>query len=111
MCLPLTHEYNIKMENENRGSRTYGMNKSKVGSSNHSNTGDKRLERLDTNKDGAVSFDEMYIEMKNRRGNDFSKEKAQQQFDRMDSNKDGFLSSEELPNAPQNQKNRKRPVN
>ena len=36
----------VKMENENRGSRTYGMNKSKAGSSNRSNSEGKRMERL-----------------------------------------------------------------
>jgi hypothetical protein len=111
MCLPLTHEYTIKMENENRGSRTYGMNTGRAGNSMPANTGGNRMERLDTNKEGLVSFDEMYIQMKKRRGNDFSKENAQEQFNRMDVNKDGFLSSDELTNAQQDQGNRKRPVN
>ncbi len=30
MCLPLTHEYIIKIEKENRGSRTFGMNKGRA---------------------------------------------------------------------------------
>jgi len=50
-----------------------------------------------------VSFDEMFVQMKNRRGNDFSKEKAQEQFNRMDGNKDGVLSADELANTRQNQ--------
>ena len=49
--------------------------------------------------------------MKYRCGNDFSKEQAQQRFNIMDSNNDGVLSSDELANAPQNQGNKKRPVN
>ncbi len=49
--------------------------------------------------------------MKIRRGNDFSKEQAQQLFNRMDSNNDVVLSADELVNAPQNQGNKKRPVN
>ena len=103
MCLPLTHEYIIKMEIENRGSRTYGMNKGSAENSRRGNTRGSRMERLDSNKDGVVSFDEMFVQMKNRRGNDFSKEKAQEQFNRMDGNKDGVLSADELANTRQNQ--------
>ncbi len=110
MCLPLTHEYTIKMENENRGSRTYGMNRGRAGNSIRNNRGGSRMQRLDTNKDGSVSFDEMFVQMK-RRNSNISQEKAQQQFNRMDSNKDGVLSSDEIENAPQRQENRKRPVN
>ena len=111
MCLPLTHEYTIIMENENRGARTYGMNRASAGNSMRANSRGNRIEGLDTNKDGLVSFDEMYIQMKNRRGDDFSKERAQEQFNKMDVNKDGFLSSDELANTQQSQGNRKRPVN
>jgi hypothetical protein len=107
LCLPLTHEYTIKMENENRGSRTYNMNKGEAGNSNRNTAPRSRMERLDMNKDGKVSFDEMYTQMKNRNGN-MSKDKAQQQFDRMDSNKDGFLSNDELANAQQNQQKSRR---
>lgn len=111
LCLPLTHEYTIKMENENCGSRTFGMNTGRAGSTKRSSSGGSRMERLDTDRNGKVSFDEMYIQMKNRRGNDFSKEQAQQRFNIMDSNNDGVLSDDELANAPQNQGNIKRPVN
>lgn len=107
MCLPLTHEYTIKMEGENRGSRTYNMNKGKAGNTNRSKSAGSRMERLDTNKDGKVSFDEMYTQMKKRNG-DMSKERAQQQFDRMDSNKDGFLSGDEVAGAQQNQQKSRR---
>lgn len=110
MCLPLTHEYTIKMENENRGSRTYGMNRASAGNSMRANFRGNRMEHLDTNKDGLVSFDEMFIQMKKRRGDDLSKEKAQEQFNKMDTNKDGSLSSDELTNEQQIQGNRKRPV-
>jgi EF hand len=106
MCLPLTHEYTIKMENENRGSRTYGMNTGRAGSSIPVNSVGHRMEGLDTSKDGLVSYDEMYTQMMKRNGIDFSKEKAQQHFDRMDLNKDGFLSLDELTRESQNQRNR-----
>lgn len=106
MCLPLTHEYTIKMENENRGSRTFGMNTGRAVNSKRSGQSGNRMERLDTNKDGKVTFDEMYTQMK-RRNSNMNKERAQQQFDRMDANNDGVLSADELANAPQNQRNRK----
>jgi hypothetical protein len=48
ICLPLTHEYIIKMENENRGSRTFGMNKGRAGNSRRPESGSTRRERLDT---------------------------------------------------------------
>lgn len=106
MCLPLTHEYTIRMENENRGSRTYGMNTGRTGNSKPSKSGGSRMDRLDTDKDGLVSFDEMYSQMKKRNGADYSNVKAQQRFDKMDLNKDGVLSSEELTNESQNQRNK-----
>ena len=43
ICLPLTHEYTIKMENENRGSRTFGMNKGKARTSKRSNQKNSRM--------------------------------------------------------------------
>lgn len=117
LCLPLTHEYTIRMENENRGSRTFGMNTGKgnmrnmgnMGNSNRANGADKRMEVLDANKDGVVAFDEFSAQMKIRQGNNYNQERAKQQFDEMDSNNDGFISSDELKNAPQKQGNRQRP--
>jgi hypothetical protein len=115
MCLPLTHEYTIQMENENRGSRTYGMNKGNKGnsggsSSSRSGSGDKRMlmERMDVDKDGYVSFDEMYTQMQKRQGNNLSRDKAKIHFDKLDLNNDGLISSDELLNAPQRQENTKR---
>lgn len=75
------------------------------------NSRGNRMERLDTNKDGLVSFDAMFIQMKNRRGNNFSKKKAQKQFNKMDVNKDGSLSSDELENEQYKPGNRSRAVN
>ncbi len=110
MCLPLTHEYTIKMKNENRGSRTYGMNTGRSGNSKQQNQGGSRFERLDSNNDGSVSFDEMYTQMK-RRNNTITLERAKQQFARMDSDKNGLLSENEVENGPSKPGTRKRTVN
>lgn len=107
LCLPLTQEYTIKMENENRGSGTFGMNTGRAGKSQRSFTTGNRMERLDTNKDGRVSFDELYTQMKKRNGN-ISQNKAQARFEKMDANKDGFLYAKELEKAQQNQQKSRR---
>lgn len=101
MCRALSQEYTISLEPENRGSRTYGMNKGKRGASKQSANSSQRMQRLDLDKDGRVSFDEMYMQMKSKQGEDFSREKARQQFNRMDTNDNGYLSVEEVSNAPQ----------
>ncbi len=107
MCLPLTHEYTIKMEIENRGSRTFGMNTGRNGQVQRPTDAGSRMARLDADKDGKVDFEEMYIQMKKRNGN-MSRDNAEQLFDRMDSNKDGFLSVDELADAQQNQQKSRR---
>ena len=101
MCLPLTHEYTIQMKDENRGSRTFGMNKGNKTNNRTPQRGGDRMKRLDTNQDGYVSFDEWYTQMKKRQGDNLTKERAQQAFDRMDSDNNGFISSSELTNASQ----------
>jgi hypothetical protein len=106
MCLPLTHEYIIRMKRENRGSRTFGMNKGKDGNSKLPNEGGSRMERLDTNKDGIVSFDEMYTQMK-RRNSNITQERAKQQFAQMDSDHNGVLSADELKNNPSTQRTKR----
>ena len=63
------------------------------------------------NKASNTIIEKMYSQIKIRRGNDFCKEQAQQRFNIMDSNNDGVLSADELLYAPQNQGNKKRPVN
>lgn len=110
LCLALTHRYTIIMEEENRGSRTYGMNRGRVSNTNRNNSNARQLDRLDANKNGVVSFDEMYNQMKKRNGANFSKKRAKLQFDRMDINKDGVLSAEELSKREQN-KTRRRVIN
>jgi len=101
-CFALSHEYSIKMEEENRGSRTYGMNTGRTTPTKNTNQKGSRLERMDRNKDGRVSYDEMYAQMK-KRNSKLTKERAHQQFDKMDTNKDGFLSAKELEAAQNNQ--------
>ncbi|MGQ1785814.1 hypothetical protein [Saccharicrinis sp. GN24d3] len=107
MCLPLAHEYTIRMEDENRGSRTYGMNKGNRNNKRKPQGGNDRMKRLDTNQDGLVSFEELYTQMKKRQGDRLTKERAKQNFDKMDSDNNGFISSSELTNASQKFNNKR----
>ncbi|GAF04005.1 EF-hand [Saccharicrinis fermentans DSM 9555 = JCM 21142] len=96
-CFPLSQQYTIKIENQNRGARTFGMNKGQSAhKSNPSKTASRRMINMDTSKDGFVSFDEFYNKIKKRQGKTPTREKAQQRFEKIDTNKDGLISLEEL---------------
>ncbi|MDP4624767.1 MAG: EF-hand domain-containing protein [Akkermansiaceae bacterium] len=106
VCMALSHEYTILLQDENRGARTYGMNRGTRSNGqkrqNTQPTGDvsSRLQGMDTNEDGSVSYEEMKGSAKERRGEDFNEERFKTRFQSMDTNKDGTLSSEELSSAP-----------
>lgn len=129
MCMATTHEYTISFEDENRGSRTAGMNRGNRGrggrggrnfGNNSNSRGNSRfggsqrgrmqgrqggqsgaqLAQADTNKDGAVTLEEMTAFAKRQRGNNIDVGRIKQRFDSIDANKDGKLSTAELGNAP-----------
>lgn len=112
-CMALTHDYTIALEDENRGSRTYGMNRGggrsagRGGSSSGGGRegsspkgGGRQLADIDKNKDGSASFEEFLASARERRGADVDQERVKSRFDTMDTNKDGKLRSEELQSAP-----------
>ncbi|MEZ5327665.1 MAG: EF-hand domain-containing protein [Verrucomicrobiales bacterium] len=111
LCMALTHEYTIQLKAENRGARTYGMNRVDRrggGNSNRptgapsgrSSSGGRQIGAMDTDKDGSVSFEEMRVMAAERRGESFDLERFRVRFKSMDKNKDGTLSAEELGSAP-----------
>ena len=76
LCMGLTHEYTIELKDENRGARTYGMNRGnnrganrRGGNSNRPTgaasegrpSGGRQIGELDTDKNGSVSFEEMRV--------------------------------------------------
>ena len=106
LCMALSQEYTIKLQDENRGARTYGMNRgNRSKGQQRRNTqpqanSSSRFQRMDTDKDGSVSYEEMKTTAKERRGATFNEERFKTRFKNMDINKDGSLSSEELSSAP-----------
>lgn len=99
LCMALTHQYTIQLAPLNDGSRTYGMNKGKRNSKRTSTGGSNRMARMDSNKDGAISFEEMYARTQKQRGTDSSEQQTRRRFNSLDTNKDGSLSAEELEKA------------
>ena len=111
LCLPLTHEYSIQLKAEDRGSRTFGMNKGNKGNTREQARSkssvpneNSRMQRMDANKDGSVSFEEMCEMMKKQRAANYSEQDTRRQFERLDSNKDGQISIGEMEKAPQQKK-------
>ncbi|MGJ8643238.1 MAG: hypothetical protein ACSHX9_07510 [Luteolibacter sp.] len=106
LCMALSNEYTILLQDENRGARTYGMNKgtrnngSKRQNTQPSGGSSSRIQSMDTNEDGSVSYEEMKDHAKERRGEDFNEERFKTRFQSMDTNNDGSLSSDELSNIP-----------
>jgi len=124
MCMALTHEYTIVLEDEDRGARTAGMNRGNRGQGGRqanarggrqgnapaqgSRQRGMQLTQMDTNNDGVVNFEEMSASIKTRRGNDVDLDGLQRRFTSMDTDSDGNLSAEELENAPRGQRGRNR---
>lgn len=99
LCLPLTHQYSIQLKAEDRGSRTFGMNNGSKGNTRERANSkssipneNSRMQRMDANKDGSVSYEEMCEMMKKQRAANYSVEDTRRQFERLDSNKDGLIS-------------------
>lgn len=124
MCMALTHEYTVVLEDENRGARTAGMNRGNRGQRGRgesarggrqgngdsvegrqrSRQGGMQLTGMDSDKDGFVSFEEMILSVKARRGDGVDLERLQKRFASMDTDSDGKLSTEELESAPRGQR-------
>jgi hypothetical protein len=104
LCMALTHEYTIQIKAKDDGSRTYNMNKGTRGSKQNSPSGGgdrmARMARMDSDNDGAVSFEEMCVTTKKQRGTDYSEQQTRRRFDSIDTDKNGSISEEELEKAP-----------
>jgi hypothetical protein len=107
LCLPLSQEYTILFEKDNAGGWAYGFspNKNRNSEQGKKNTDEKkspsqrsRMERMDADKDGAVSLSEMSAMMKKRGGQDIDETQIRRRFDELDKDEDGKLSAEELEN-------------
>ena len=110
LCMALTHEYTIRLQDENRGARTAGMNRGNRGQGGRQGDSQNERERgrqgglqmtqIDSNQDGFVSFEEMSASIKERRGNNIDSQRLKRRFTSIDTDNDGKLSAEELENAP-----------
>lgn len=106
MCLALSHDYTIRIESEDRGSATYGLNRGPKSSKTRSTAGGNRFAQMDSNNDGSLSLEELGAYEQERRGT-VDKERTQRKFDKMDVNHDGTLSKDEVGNAPKGRGGRK----
>ena len=115
LCMALSHQYTVFIKNEDRGARTYGMNKGQKGkngkggkdSKRDKNSKNKRgmplsLDQMDADDDQKVSLEEMLIFYKKsqaeqgREFDEIAQQRVQKRFSRLDSNQDSFLSAQEL---------------
>lgn len=114
MCMALTHGYTIELKDQNRGSRTYGMNrggpraskgtrgsgKRETAKRESSRGGAGQITQMDTNKDGSVSYQELLTSARAKRGEQVKPERVKSRFDSIDTNKDGKVTPEEFSQAP-----------
>ena len=123
MCMAMTHEYTIRLEDENRGSRTFGMNRGPRDGGERAGRGGRqrgrppggqrdpagrqgrgpggdRFVQMDSNRDGEITFEDILAMEKQRRGDDFSEERAQRMFDHFDKDQDGVISRSESQQSP-----------
>ncbi|MDQ8179573.1 EF-hand domain-containing protein [Pelagicoccus sp. SDUM812005] len=110
MCMALTHEYTIRLEDQNRGARTYSMNRGNRGNARAGNSQERgnqavgprgmNFSQMDSDQDGFVSIEEMVTATKKQRGEDVELSRIQRRFERIDSDGNGKLSEKELEAAP-----------
>ncbi len=125
MCMAMTHEYTIRLEDETRGSRTFGMNRGPRGQAQAQGRGGQRggnqarqrggnravpraardrdvdrFTQMDNDGDGTVDLEDILAMEKQRRGDDFSEERAQRIFDYFDTDQNGLISKEESEKPP-----------
>lgn len=87
--------------------RSIGNEQSRALSRQRSSGGGNRFERMDSDRDGKISYDEIYAYEKEKKGDRFNDQQVQRKFGEIDTDGNGTISKAEMEKAPKGRGGRK----